>query len=284
MSTSVVYPARSAPALGYLKSSQNDIEVFVEDSAAPNMWVKLLKRYLPEGTRLNSVSTLGGRQNVLAACRADQVDDGRRKLYIIDGDLDLISGNSKPRLKHLYRLRAYCVENYLLNQSAIVSIATTFDEGADEQTATALLDLSSWLSKNERCLADLFICYGACLKFNLSVKTVSFSPFLLKDDNQETLHYCPQKTRTRVLGLFRKLLSIVNAVELRTWLNIAKQNFNSLGVIRAASAKDYILPFIFEIMKRGFQINISKKVFKSLLAEHADNGFDPYLRRRLYRL
>ena len=90
MSTSVVYPAKSAPAIGYLKRSSNDVEIFVEDTANPNMWVKLLKKYLPSSIRLNSVTPLGGRKNVLDACKEDQAIDDRKKLYIIDGDLDLI--------------------------------------------------------------------------------------------------------------------------------------------------------------------------------------------------
>ena len=49
MSTSVVYPARAAQALGLLKRRHNDVEIFVEDSGAPNMWVKLLQSYLPGG-------------------------------------------------------------------------------------------------------------------------------------------------------------------------------------------------------------------------------------------
>ncbi|MGI3213455.1 DUF4435 domain-containing protein [Roseovarius tibetensis] len=284
MSTSVVYPAKSAPALGFLKSSQNDIEVFVEDTAAPNTWVKLLRRYLPACTRLNSVSTLGGRDNVIAACRADQVEDGRRKLYIIDGDLDLLSGRAKPRLKHLYRLRAYCVENYLLSEEGLITVATTFDEHIDEKTAKASINLASWLNRNQPCLADLFLCYGACQEFRLSIKTVSYSAYLLKDDTKATPYFCPEKTRLRVIYTIRQLRVVATFTELRSWFHNANQRYQSLGTVRAVSAKDYLLPFIYDFMKHRFKVNLPKQAFRSMLAANADISFDPYLKRRLNQL
>ena len=160
MSTSVVYPAKSAPAIGFLKSSLNDIEIFVEDSASPNMWCRLLKKYLPDHIRLDSVTPLGGRKNVLDACKADQGIDGRKKLYIIDGDLDLIQGRRKPNLKHLYRLRAYCVENYLLSENAILDLTTIFDGKIEIEDARAKLDYTSWCKDNAELMERLFACYA----------------------------------------------------------------------------------------------------------------------------
>lgn len=101
MNTSATYPPRAAKALGHLKANNNDIEIFVEDKSSPNLWLKLIRKYLPRDIRLSSVTVLGCRDNVIRACRADQIWDNRKKLYIIDGDLDLLQGRRKPRLRHL---------------------------------------------------------------------------------------------------------------------------------------------------------------------------------------
>lgn len=191
MSTSVVFPSKASKALGYLKSSSNDIEVFVEDTSAPNLWVKLLRKLLPAGIRLNSVNTFGSRENVLAACRDDQADDGRRKLYIIDADLDLLHGKAKPRLKHLYRLRAYCVENYLLQPSALIEIATTFDADISEQRAKDMLDYEGWWTVNGPKLQALFVSYAATHKFANHVQTVGYSVHRLLEPQSYRCNLCP---------------------------------------------------------------------------------------------
>ena len=175
MSTSVVFPPRAAKALGYLKSAHNDVEIFVEDSSAPNMWVKLLKIYLPNAVRLNTVNVLGPRQNVLDACNADQIVDDRKKLYIIDGDLDHLRGIGKPRLKHLYRLRSYCVENYLITDAAFVSVITTLDAHVDAVSAAVQFDLEAWFVKNEAQLRTLFVCYAVVYELASELQTVKFS-------------------------------------------------------------------------------------------------------------
>ena len=125
MTTSVRYPPSAARALGLLTSHNNDIEIYVEDTSTPNLWVKLLRKYLPPNIRLNDVNVLGSRVTVIQACKLDQQLDGRKKLYIIDGDLELLIGKHRPRLRHLYRLRGYCVENYLMHEDALVSAVTT---------------------------------------------------------------------------------------------------------------------------------------------------------------
>jgi hypothetical protein len=96
------YSPRSARAISLLKAFYNDIAIFVEDKASPNMHLLICRRVLGEGVRLSSVNPLGGRDAVVGACRLDQTVSPRKRLYVIDGDLDLLMGRAKPKLKHLY--------------------------------------------------------------------------------------------------------------------------------------------------------------------------------------
>ena len=143
MTTSVIYPLGIAPALGHLNSSGNEIEIFVEDTSNLNVWRNVLRKFLPEGVAFSDPIPLGGRPQVLEECRRDQVEDGRKKLYIIDADLDLLRGCRKPKLKHLYRLRGYCIENYLLQEDALIEVAQILDTDASEADARNKLVFST---------------------------------------------------------------------------------------------------------------------------------------------
>ncbi|RYZ85595.1 MAG: DUF4435 domain-containing protein, partial [Proteobacteria bacterium] len=118
----VRYSPRAAKALSYLKRPYNDIDIFVEDTCNHNMWLEMLRNILPPTVKITSVNQMGGRSAVVESCKLDQENDGRRKLYIIDGDFDLLLGRPKPRLKHLYRLRAYCFENLVISQESAVYV------------------------------------------------------------------------------------------------------------------------------------------------------------------
>lgn len=284
MITSVVYPPRAAQALGYLNSSRNDIEVFVEDSSAPNLWIKLLRNLLPNGIRLNSVNILGSRDNVLAACREDQLDDGRKKIYLIDADLDLLKGKSKPRLKHLYRLRAYCVENYLIKEENLISLATNFDVTVSEAAARQRLDFSGWRTRNMASLNSLFVCYAVTHSLASSEKTVGYSVFRLLDEEGGQFDFCQLKVSKRVVGLYRIVIGEKDALLARSEFHKVRNNALNFDFTSSVSAKDYILPQIFRRMKANFGVNVSLAQFKVMLAGLVGRDVDPYLVRRLARI
>lgn len=284
MTTSVVYPPRASQALGYLNSSRNDIEIFVEDRSAPNLWIKLIRKLLPNGIRLNDVNILGSRDNVLAACRADQADDGRKKIYIIDADLDLLKGKPKPRLKHLYRLRAYCVENYLIADEHLISLATNFDVDISEQAARQKLNFSGWKTRNMASLNSLFVCYAVTHTLANSEQTVGYSVFRLLDEDGGQFDLCPSKVAKRVAELYRRVICERDAPSTRREFITVKRNASTLEVTSSVSAKDYILPQIFRLMKAHFGVNVSLAQFKVMLAGLAERDVDPYLVRRLAKI
>jgi hypothetical protein len=113
----VRYPIRAVVALGYLKRPYNQVEIYVEDTTCHNMHLLVFRRLLGDQVKLRSINQVGDRSRVIAACRADQVNDGRKRLYVIDGDFDILLEKRKPRLKYLYRLRAYDIENILMGTS-----------------------------------------------------------------------------------------------------------------------------------------------------------------------
>ena len=281
MKTSATYPPKASQALGFLKSGRNDIEIFVEDTAAPNMWVKILKGYLPDDVRLDSVNSLGSRENVIRACRADQALDARKKLYIVDADLDLLTGVPKPRLRHCYRLRGYCVENYFIDEAAFVSAITTTNTKVSESRVSEEFNFSAWVDLNGPILARLFVCYAVTKQLASEEKTVGYSVHRLFDIEKSNYDLCASKVFARIVGLYRIVRRHASKEEVRLVFRNVEQNAKRIGVMRFASGKDYMFPAFYGICRTKFGVNISVDRFKVLVARSMDKRMDAYLLRRL---
>ena len=283
MSTSVVYPDGVAPALGHLYSSRNEIEVFVEDTANRNVWRNILKKFLPEGVAFTDPIPLGGRPRVLEECRRDQREDGRRKLYIIDADLDILQGTRKPNLKHLYRLRGYCVENYLIQESALVKVAQILDPDVSEEDARNRLDFSSWKERNQEPFKQLFVCYATVNRIDERHQTVGHwighvsRPAPLFED------LCPQKTNRRCRELIRLVRADFPKAEVRATYDAVLQRAKSKDFMIYVSGKDGLLNRLILRLKRLFG-RMDDDQIKVLLASYMSPDIDPYLQRRIRQI
>lgn len=280
MTTSVRYPPSAARALGLLTSHNNDIEIYVEDTSTPNLWVKLLRKYLPPNIRLNDVNVLGSRVTVIQACKLDQQLDGRKKLYIIDGDLELLIGKHRPRLRHLYRLRGYCVENYLMHEDALVSAVTTINPKISENVARRQIDFLDWLERNRNCLEKLFVCYGVTYEMKSELKTIGFSVYRLLKGGGD-FDFCERKVSIRILKLYRKVRAEFSRENTRKVYGRIQLNARAIGAKQFASGKDYIFPPIYQRIKSKNRTNITSDAFKVLIAQCMDGARDPYLLRRI---
>ena len=283
MKTTASYSPRAAIALGLLKRAKNDIDIYVEDKANPNMWIQYIRNIIPAHFNIESVSVLGSRENVLAACKFDQDWRGRARLYVIDGDFDILFKDPKPRLRHLYRLRAYCIENYFLNQRALLYVTTVADPRCSEQDARTRVAFDEWLKTNEALLLALFVCYGIVQRTDGSIQTVSFSVHRLLKDPKANIDLCPIKVNIRIFGLYREIAKKNGMEIVRKRYHELRKSLTTLSAMDVVSAKDYIFPLIYKKIKSNFQISISAESFKVMLASKTDRSADPYFARSLSR-
>ena len=70
-----------------------------------------------------SVIPIGCRADVERAAANDNGSDGRRKIYIVDGDLDLLARGRHEKVPNLHRLSVYAVENLVLSSESVSSYA-----------------------------------------------------------------------------------------------------------------------------------------------------------------
>jgi hypothetical protein len=279
----VSYSPSAARALGFLKRYYNDIEIFVEDSSCHNMSLAVFRRILGPTVRLTSVNQLGGRDAVLKACRLDQANDQRKKLYIIDGDLDLLLGRRKPKLRHLYRLRAYCVENLILTEEAVLHVCMMSMTNMKPQDLALRLDFHAWLEDIERKLTGLFHVYAVAHEADSSIATVSFPVKTLCTETPQGAILAWEKITARARAVYRALMRVlpVRAARASRLNMVSHMRTSGLPDWYFISGKDYIFPILYLRLRRLFRYRGQMEQLKVQMAMVYDADMDPFLTRRL---
>lgn len=234
---------RAAAGLAYLKRPYNDVDIFVEDTSNHNMWLFMLRNILGPDVRLSSVNQLGGRNNVIEACRRDQGRSGRRRLYIIDGDFDLLLGRRPPRLRHLYRLRYYCVENALIKKDGLNKVALVHAVDMTEGQALRSLNAALWTRSVYQKLQSLFVVYAVAQAVAPQVRTVGspVTDLLIKSGN--SVDICPRKTFRRALAVSKEVKRAVGLTEFKRLRREVAARALKLGG-RCISGKAYLAPLL----------------------------------------
>jgi hypothetical protein len=278
----IKYSPRSARAIGLLKAFYNDVEIFVEDHAAPNVHLLICRSILGNGIKLVSVNSLGGKDAVLEACRLDQAADARKRLYVIDGDLDLILGLAKPRLKHLYRLRTYCVENLLLSQAAVEAVCLQSAPRLQPLQVRATLDFSRWVASLAEELLPLFVAYGIARLVQPTIQTVGASVYQLcvQQNGCPTLNRL--KVFSRIRSVLRQIAFGVRSVRIKAArLQIEANYSGGISDLRYVSGRDYILPLLYHRLRSEFGFRGTTEQLKAQLAAHYDPSEEPFFARSL---
>lgn len=111
------------PNIGVFFRYKNAVDVFVEDSYDEEFYKVIINRIFEKtGYKINKLIPLGGKTNVIDACKSDQLKREIKRVYIVDGDLDILNETNENGLKHLFVLDKYCVENYLIQENPLIEI------------------------------------------------------------------------------------------------------------------------------------------------------------------
>jgi len=125
--------------------------------------------------------------------------------YLIDGDLDLILRRPVPRLKHLYRLKVYCMENRLLSEFAAVAIGTECATDIGWHDMALRLSFRALMEAPVQKLLPLFIVYSVVQKLGLTIETVGYpvQRLLKVPSDPETLsgHLVRKRMRELISGI-----------------------------------------------------------------------------------
>lgn len=262
--------AKSASSIFY--EDYNDIDIFIEDTAIGyrKIFKELISKALDEKFRIEQIFPLGNRKDVIKQCELNQGSDGRKKVYIIDGDLFLINGTERPDLRGLYSLPRYCIENYFFNETGLVEIAYEEDPELEVEEIKEKLDFSKWLKDNESSLIELFIHYALCYKYIPSEQTVGFKVSKLCSSNSGIV--CPDKITDRVNLLKGKLTLIISEAELSNEIQSIKLRMQKETdiVLKYVSGKDYLFPLIITRLQSFSKFSLITNPLKVRLAMRSE--------------
>lgn len=165
------WPKRAGAAIRKLFEPLQDIDVYVEDINDEAFYRTLLNSATNGEVKVARVFALGGRQAVIDAARFHD-QKARRALFIIDGDLSWVRGESAPEIVGLHRHDAYCIENLILCEKAL-SLLLSQEVVVTEDEATVRLAYHKWTNSIEAPLVELFSAFATVHEFDPTVPTVS---------------------------------------------------------------------------------------------------------------
>ena len=136
---------------------RNEIDIYTEDELKDKEFYKVLfNRLLENKIKINDITPLGGRKNVISRCETEP-DNGRKKIFIIDGDVTIIHGKNIPSLKNLFVLDAYCIENFVLDKQSVINFIYLNCASKPKEEIELELNFEVWLNSYSNKLVDLFI-------------------------------------------------------------------------------------------------------------------------------
>lgn len=250
----------------------NDIDIYIEDTAlgSKKLYREIFSRIFDGKYRVDTVFPLGCKQTVVQQCTEDQENGGRARIYITDGDLELLIDNNPQGLKRFYVLKRYCIENYLIDESSIISILHEEDLEKSLEDIEHELDFQQWVKENEEELFNLFVTYAIAKCVLPELPTITFPVNKLVSSPKGVIDVDKIANRKKAIKdellnhnsdeeLIKQKEAIINKVEACAG---KKLNF--------VSGKHYLLPLILMRMKAITKFRAENRVIKQRLAMKCD--------------
>ncbi|MHC1674429.1 DUF4435 domain-containing protein [Stenotrophomonas maltophilia] len=250
----------------------NDVDVYIEDASRETR--KLISTLLTRASgmkiAINDVFPLGSKNDVIAACFSDQEPGGRRRVYVVDGDLDW-THSSNVGIKRLYVTSRYCVENYLIDELAIAGVLAENSATMDEEGALAAFDYGNWLRRNAADLHILYSAYALCRVLSPSMRTVSFPIRSMISNASGDVDQ--EKVSARVAQIKSALIEEHGSETVEEWGAFVENRMSAGSMeskIHAVSGKDVLLPLVRLRMHSIEKISIPDPVLKIRLANYCN--------------
>lgn len=272
-----VYATKSIIALALLFRPYNDMDIYVEDATCRNMYEVLVNRILQGRAKVRRIFQLGGLEQVVDACRADQTESVRKRLYIIDGDFNALFGRQHaPELKYLYQLKVYSSENLLFCENAAMEVACECLTNTPRNEIETIVDFNAFVSDVVVALKELLLLYAAIFDLNSSLKTMGFSVNQLVEQSGNYTKISPTRVGQRIAYL-RSELSKTHSQEVveEAMMDIEKLIPNdNCKICRYISGKTYLLPLLHFHFRAKAGLASKLDQLKVRLARHCDLDID----------
>ncbi len=263
------------PNLGVFFRYKNTVDVFVEDSYDEEFYKVIINRVFEKtGHKINKLISLGGKSNVIAACKEDQDKRDTKRIYIVDGDLDILNDTNENNLDYLFVLEKYCIENYLIQEDPLIEIIHD-NVLIDRDKIKKILSFENWLKGISSELVELFIHYALCKKIVPTQRTISLGVGSICCQKNKITILDSKKCSERIETLKEKLLDVVSEEEYNDQIYNLRQKWppSVNHVLTVVSAKDYLLPlteFRLQKFKSIKKFTLSRDSLRIRLAKQID--------------
>jgi hypothetical protein len=283
---------KALKALPKLFSYRNDIDIYTEDKVADKEFYRtLFKRILGNEIEINDVTPLGCKTNVLKAFDSQNKTDRRRKLYIVDGDLELILDTNRKSAENLIVLDSYCIENYLIDETGGIELIYFLNGSESRDNLKNNFNFRKWLEYNAPCLIELFLNFAILRKHGGGPIIKTAHDFLTQNGKQtildiDSVSRYSQDIKSQIIQRLT-----INGIENpdETYLNdyshlSNKWKTNTMTLLKIVSAKNYLLPLMqFRInfcIDKGKSL-VPKNSFKLFLADKCDTQRLNFIREKI---
>ena len=277
--TQVDIPTRSVEArsaISVLFQEVNEIDIYTEDTAKgyEKLFTNLFSRVFAGKYKVGKVFPLGGRGPVIAQYNKDNSSE-RPYLYVVDGDLNLLAGDTIENKEGLYRLPFYCIENIFCDIDSIIKVINEEEPVLRLHQLQSTFDYSTWELKHKDKLFELFLEYAIARELKPDLQTVHHGCYRLLEDEKPSKHKgCVSDVL--INGRIEEVkAAVIDATSLDQY-NIIKQdilnNFDnsSFDKFDVISGKDYLFPLLRMRAQAVIDVKLSNTSFEQRLSYICD--------------
>ena len=173
----------SATRYVFLKGGQK-INIFIEDKNKEYQYEAIFNQLLPD-IDFGAIFSSGGKSAMERLFYEfgtfDPDNPSHPNIYIVDGDFDrIISSENMIKSSNYIYLKAYNIENYLIDEKACVRFACGKFRKRECETKN-IVSFNTWEEQITRQAKKLFLVYCYLKAYHPNIKNVNTSHFLFLD-------------------------------------------------------------------------------------------------------
>lgn len=226
------------------RAYRNDVDIYTEDNDKDKEFYKVLfKRLLKSEIIINDITPLGCKDSVIKRCN-EEPDNGRKKIFIVDGDVTFIHGNNIPAIKNLYVLEAYCIENFLIDKETIIHFLYMSCGTKPIEQIEIELNYNDWLNEYSIIFIDLFIHFALINYFGGYFTLFNANKYHIKEG--EEIVFKNELVNAEISKIKEEILQLTTIEEYTLkYIDLKEKWTNCIdNLTKIVSGKDYLIPLL----------------------------------------
>ena len=251
-------------------SPYNDITIIVEDVGKEHFYTEVFKRLLQEDLRIAKVLGVGGKNKVLA--RMSENGDnfsGKPEFYVVDGDFDELINEPVSDGSFFYRLRRYDIESYLVEETAVCTVAQEQSPSSSITNLKSSLKLDEWVIEVVEASVDIAAC--AALLQELNDRETRFSQSIEQHLGSDLI----LPDASTIQGDIGRVAHDQTSVEPEEFYKLLEGMVKRIGMshperLRWISGKHILIPLIIRLLRSKTKSNLKKESLCFRLAKYCE--------------